>query len=184
METIIDRITGTFASYGGDKYGSEAVTQLQHALQTATLAEIEKAPVHLVVAALLHDIGHILQGRDLPEDDQMDLHDFHEELGYQWLVKHFGEKVAEPVRLHVAAKRYLCTVDKEYESKLSPASRKSYYDQGGEMGPAEKNDFEENAYFADAIILRKWDDRAKDPAFETPEIDHFVAHIQQCLIAQ
>ncbi len=114
----------------------EAVSQTEHALQAAELAEREGAPDHLVVAALLHDVGHLLDGQD--EDlANRGLDGRHEEAGYAWLAKHFGARVTEPIRLHVAAKRYLCAVDPTYLADLSPASRMSLALQGGPMDVSE-----------------------------------------------
>ena len=173
MSDIADRIFETFAARGDLAYGSEAVTQRQHALQAATLALDEGAANALVVAALLHDIGHILETAELPRDDAGDLDDAHEDRAAAWLARHFGPPVADPVRLHVAAKRYLCTIDPGYADTLSPASHKSYLDQGGPMTAVERAAFEAEAHFEDAVRLRRWDDRAKDPACRTAPLDSF-----------
>ena len=125
MSDVIERILHTFDLRGDLAYGTEAVTQRQHALQSATLAAAEQADSSLVAAALLHDIGHILDAAELPQGIETDLDDAHEERAYQWLLRHFGPAVADPVRLHVAAKRYLCTLDPGYAEKLSPTSFKA-----------------------------------------------------------
>src|SRR5215472_16930409 len=106
----VDEIFELFSTRGSAAYFGEPVSQREHALQAAHLAETEGAVDSLVVAALLHDIGHLLH--DLPEDiaDQgADAH--HEDVGHDWLARYFGPEITEPVRLHVEAKRYLCQVD-------------------------------------------------------------------------
>ena len=183
MHPIIEKILATFQQRGNEKYGSEGVSQLEHALQSATLAEKDKASVQLISAALLHDIGHILDEKDLPIDDSVNLDDLHEEIGYQWLKKYFGLEVAKPVQLHVEAKRYLCTVDENYEQTLSPTSRKSFYDQGGKMSATEQSSFEQDPYFNAAVKLRKWDDAAKIVGESTLGIEHFLPYLEKCLVA-
>lgn len=178
MNPIIQTIIEIFDARGDEKYGEEAVTQRQHALQCGLLAEEADAPGELIVAALLHDLGHIMSEEQLPEGLDEDLHDFHEERGYQWLLAHFGPAVADPVRLHVEAKRYLCTQDPEYAQRLSPTSLKSYYDQGGPMNEEEKKALEAAPHFRAALALRRWDDLAKDPEMKTPSIEHFVPYME------
>lgn len=182
MHSVIDRILHTFDVRGDLAYGSEAVTQRQHALQSATLAEQENAEPALIAAALLHDVGHILDADELPQGDDEDLDDAHEQRAYEWLLRYYGASVADPVRLHVAAKRYLCTVEPAYESQLSPTSHKSYLDQGGPMDATEKSAFESEPYFQESLRLRRWDDLAKDPQLETPPITHFRGILESCLL--
>jgi len=183
MNDIVDRILETFAARGDLAYGSEAVTQRQHALQSATLAIDEGAGGPLVVAALLHDIGHILDTTELPPDDAGNLDDAHEDRAAAWLARHFGPAVADPVRLHVAAKRYLCTIDPTYAGKLSPTSHKSYLDQGGPMTADERAAFEAEPYFKEAIRLRRFDDQAKDPARRTAPLESFRNLIDEAIEA-
>ncbi len=124
------------------------------------------------MAALLHDIGHLLKGQEEGLADRgLDGH--HEEAGRAWLAAHFGSEVTEPIYLHVAAKRYLCAVDADYLAALSPASRVSLSLQGGPMGDNERTKFESNAFFRDAIRLRRWDDTAKIPGLKVPGLDHY-----------
>ncbi|MEZ5949973.1 MAG: HD domain-containing protein [Planctomycetaceae bacterium] len=124
-----DQILELFAERGDSQYGHEAVTQREHALQCGFLAEQSGAPASLIVAALLHDIGHLLH--ELPDDaPDQGIDDKHENSGYAFLNRHFDPRVSEPVRLHVAAKRYLCTVDENYENQLSEPSRISLALQG------------------------------------------------------
>jgi [1-hydroxy-2-(trimethylamino)ethyl]phosphonate dioxygenase len=175
---IVDDIMDLFARRGSVAYHGEAVSQTEHALQAAELAAQEGAPDHLVVAALLHDVGHLLDGHD--EDlAYRGLDGRHEEAGYTWLAAHFGPDVCEPIRLHVAAKRYLCAVDPAYLAGLSSASRLSLSLQGGPMDAGECADFERNPLYHDAIRLRHWDDTAKNPGLKVPGL----AHHRRCLEA-
>jgi gamma-butyrobetaine dioxygenase len=167
-EGILDilRIGGESAYFG------EPVTQLEHALQTAALAEAAHAPNALVVAALLHDIGHLLHGLDEAIADR-GIDGRHEEVGNRWLGVHFNRAVTEPIRLHVAAKRYLCAAEEGYVDALSPASRESLELQGGPMTPSEVEVFEQTPWAWDALALRRWDDAAKVPGLEVPALDYY-----------
>jgi [1-hydroxy-2-(trimethylamino)ethyl]phosphonate dioxygenase len=169
---IVEEILDLFVKKGAAAYHGESVSQEEHALQAAELAEREGAPDALVVAALLHDVGHLLDGQD--EDlAERGVDGRHEEAGCAWLSRHFGPEVTEPIRLHVAAKRYLCAVDPSYLAGLSPASRLSLKLQGGPMNPAELAAFEGNAHYRDAVRLRLWDDTAKVPGLKVPGPSHY-----------
>ncbi len=171
-------IQAMFEAKGASEYGGESVTQLEHALQAAMLAEQSNSTPQLVLAALLHDIGHLLH--DLPEDaPALGIDDHHENSGYAFLIRHFSSAVTEPVRQHVAAKRYLCAVDREYLDQLSDPSRTSLALQGGPMNDAEVKEFEANPFFQDSILLRRWDDQAKLVDCETPSLNHFLDLIDQ-----
>ncbi len=183
MNEIVERIRQTFSQRGDEKYADEGVTQLQHALQCAALARQEQAGAAQIVAALLHDIGHILGNRDLPPNTAVDLDDHHERVGYAFLRNHFGDAVADPVRLHVAAKRYLCTSDADYHTKLSPTSYKSFLDQGGLMNSEELAEFKREPFFEQAIQLRHWDDTGKDPNAAVPAIDAYLDELSKLLIS-
>jgi predicted HD phosphohydrolase len=132
----------------------------------------------LIAAALLHDIGHILDENALPQDCDQNLDDRHETRAYDWLVGHFGTEVADPVRLHVPAKRYLCTVDPDYVNALSPTSHKSYLDQGGPMSEDELNQFQSELHCEAALQLRRWDDAAKVAGKSTPRVEDFVPQLR------
>ncbi len=175
---LIDKLREVLASSGGALYGGEAVTQVQHALQCAQSAENEGAPKHLVAAALLHDIGHLLH--DEFEEAQARGQDrFHENLGEAFLKDWFGPEVTEPVRLHVASKRYLCATDPDYFAKLSPASMHTLKIQGGPMNAAEIAEFEKIDNYEDALRLRKWDDLGKDPEMKTRDLEHFLNVVRE-----
>jgi len=166
--------------HGNDLYGGEPVTQLQHALQCAQLAENEGASAALITAALLHDVGHLLEDdfEDAPEHDSDRRH---EDLGDAFLSKWFGPNVTEPVRLHVAAKRYLCAVDPGYFDSLSAMSRHSLMLQGGPMSADEVAEFEANPHCKDAVRLRRWDDRGKDPQMKTATLGYFLSYAIRCV---
>ena len=165
---ILDKITAIFAMRGAERY-SEIVTQRQHALQCARQAEEAESESALVTAALLHDIGHLLQKHG-PEPAAQGFNDKHEDIGSAWLAQNFPPSVSEPVRLHVAAKRYLCAVEPDYFRTLSPASVRSLDLQGGPMSVAEVAEFEELPHFAAAVALRRWDEGAKVSDAETPHL--------------
>ncbi|MEM1200624.1 MAG: phosphonate degradation HD-domain oxygenase [Pseudomonadota bacterium] len=177
---LITQIESMIDKKGSDLYGSEAVTQRQHALQCAALAEAENAPASLIAAALLHDIGHLLE-KDFEEALINNEDRFHENLGEAFLKTHFGPEVTEPVRMHVDAKRYLCATDPDYFAKLSPASVHSLRIQGGPMDEGEAAAFIAQPYAKDAVRLRVWDDTGKDPEMETEPVDHFMIYVSQCL---
>jgi len=166
--------------HGSALYGGEAVTQLQHALQCAQLAEEEGAPPALITAALVHDIGHLLED-DFEDAPRHDADRRHEELGDAFLAKWFGPDVTEPVRLHVAAKRYLCAAEPGYFDGLSPASRHSLMLQGGPMSETEVAEFEAGPHAEGAVRLRRWDDRGKDPNMKTAALDHFLGYAVRCV---
>lgn len=180
---VIDQIRNAFSQRGNQRYGSEQVTQLQHGLQCATLARESNAPAFEVTAALLHDIGHILPDDTHGAEASHGLDDHHEARGYRWLKQYFPDRVSDPVRLHVAAKRYLCTVDDSYANQLSPTSHQSYLDQGGPMSPAEVAAFEAEPYFESAIAVRRWDDTGKVPGLKTLSLDALIDDIRQCLVS-
>ncbi len=174
---IIDRIERLFAERGGAEYHGEAVTQLEHALQAATLAEEAGGTPSLIVASLLHDVGHLLHGHG--EDcATQGIDDRHEELGVRFLAKAFGPTVTEPVRLHVVAKRYLTAARPGYLAELSAASVRSLELQGGPMSPAELREFEANPHFVATVKAREYDDRAKRVGFATPPFDHFRKYLE------
>lgn len=179
---VTREVVELFQQHGHSRYGGEAVTQLEHALQAAHFAEEQGASAPLIVAALLHDIGHLLH--NLPEDaPEHGIDDCHEDLGSRWLQRHFRSNVTEPVQLHVAAKRYLCAVEPSYIQILSNPSIESLHLQGGAMSQDEVKDFEKHPYFRDAVALRRWDDQAKIVGLATAGLDHFAKFINQVQVA-
>jgi gamma-butyrobetaine dioxygenase len=170
--SCLDEIAVLFAREGARDYLGELVTQSEHMLQAGLLAQHDGASDALVAATLLHDIGHLRrEGSGLELMAGTD--NSHAKTGAEWLTTWFGPDVTEPVRLHVAAKRYLCHVDAAYFSRLSEASRYTLSIQGGLMNEVEAEAFEGEDYFEDALALRRWDEAAKDPAAPTPELGEF-----------
>lgn len=153
----VGSVIDLLAERGGADYGNERVTQLAHALQAAAFAEAESGEAALVAAALLHDIGHLIAKRRPGTDDR------HEQIAAGALERLFGPSVAEPVRLHVHAKRWLCATEPGYFATLSAASVRSLQLQGGALRPDEAAAFERLPFAAAATRLRRWDDRAKVP---------------------
>jgi gamma-butyrobetaine dioxygenase len=169
--SFFDEIRAAFDRRGRESYG-EGVTQLEHALQAAWLAERAGAPASMVAAALLHDIGHMLHA--LPEDiAEQGVDAQHESIGSAWLSRHFGPEVSEPVRLHVEAKRYLSAAEPGYFDRLSEASKLSLRLQGGPFGLHDMRAFLLRPYAREAIQLRRWDDEAKAVGRATPDLEHF-----------
>jgi phosphonate degradation associated HDIG domain protein len=179
--SVIDRIITLFREQGNGAYFGEAVTQTEHALQCAHLAAQCGAAPALVAAALLHDVGHLLHG--LPQDIAASgIDGRHEEGGAAWLARAFGPAVVDPVRLHVAAKRYLCAVEPDYHAALSEASQRSLHLQGGPMSPEELRRFEEEPEFRAAVAVRRWDDGAKVPGQAVPGLEHYRRCLEGLLV--
>jgi phosphonate degradation associated HDIG domain protein len=179
---LVDELLQIYERRGAESYFGESVSVTEHALQAAHFAQSDAAPPALIVASLLHDIGHLLD----PPPEQID--DWacdarHEIGGARWLAAHFGAAVSEPVRLHVAAKRYLCASDAGYRQMLSPASIKTLKLQGGAMTSAEIAEFEAEPHHREALRLRRWDDRAKVAGLSTADLRHYVPLIERLAIA-
>jgi phosphonate degradation associated HDIG domain protein len=180
---VLERIDRLFAERGADEYHGEAVTQLEHALQCAALAERAGQPTAVIGAALLHDIGHLLDDHGEGYLDR-GCDDRHEELGARFLLRAFGPEVTEPIRLHVPAKRYLCATRADYIAALSPASVRSLEFQGGPMSVLERAEFEAHPHFRAAVVVREYDDAAKVAGLVTPPLAHFRAYLEACLRAE
>lgn len=166
------RLADLFEGRARRPYGLAGINQRAHALQSGALARSMRSPRPLVVAALLHDIGHMIH--DLGEHPAArGVDDRHEALGADWLADFFGPAVVVPVRQHVAAKRYLCAVDPSYLRRLSRDSLESLRLQGGPMSPAEVVAFQARVHWQDAVALRRIDDLAKDPTAPLPAFHTF-----------
>lgn len=175
--SVSAEILGIFQQRGAGAYFGERVSMSEHALQAAHFAQAAAAPPALIVAALLHDIGHLLA--DVPGDIaawSVDAH--HEQVGSAWLARRFGPEVSEPVRLHVPAKRYLLATNPEYFASLSPASVITLKLQGGPMAAHEVVQFERERYCREAVQIRHWDDLGKVSGLTTPGFDDYCALIE------
>jgi phosphonate degradation associated HDIG domain protein len=176
-EDPIDFLMRLFKERGDAAYIGERVSQTEHALQAAWTAEQAGGNSAAIAAALLHDVGHLLH--DLPEDcANSGIDDVHEERGASWLLRHFGPNVVEPVRLHVAAKRFLCATDPTYSGMLSEASLRSLHLQGGPFTPDEASQFQNHPHAEAAVALRRFDEQAKVPGLPTPELEHFRPYLE------
>ncbi len=177
-ETIVSFLADIFARRGAEDYLGEPVSMAEHMLQGAALAEAEEAGDELIAAALLHDIGHFTSefGAYHPSDTE-DRH--HDEAGAAVLEPFFPPLVTECVRLHVAAKRYLCATDPSYVAKLSPASVHTLSLQGGPMSEAEVSAFRRNPFHAEAVRVRLWDEAGKVAGAKTPGFAHYEALLQR-----
>lgn len=175
---VVEEISGLFEKGGAEAYFGERVTQLQHALQSAHCATEARADDELVVAALLHDIGHLLGG------------DFHAEIGVidhdrscvEWLrARGFSPRLISLVSGHVNAKRYLVAARAGYADRLSEASKRTLVLQGGPMSVEEARTFEESPYFKDLLRLRSWDEQAKEPDAVVPGLERYLGLIETSL---
>jgi phosphonate degradation associated HDIG domain protein len=182
---LISRIEAMFERHGAERYESgtcDSVSQLEHALQCAALAEAAGAEAPLITAALLHDVGHLLDG--VRGDEAVrGIDDGHERLGVLFLRAAFPAAVLEPIRLHVDAKRYLCAVEPGYYDALSPGSKLSLGLQGGFFNAADAATFLAQPYAREAALLRRWDDGAKVHGVTTPSLAHFARTARMCLTA-
>ena len=180
MNTDLNSIIQILLTKGGEQYGMEAVSQLEHALQCATLAEQNNSTHELITASLLHDLGHLIHnlGEDAAERGIDDRHEYRA-LGYLKTI--FSPAVTEPIRMHVNAKRYLCAVDENYWASLSLASQTSLELQGDIYSAAEAEHFINQPYAREAVKLRIWDDLAKVKDLETPGLDYFIPIMEKSL---
>lgn len=168
-----------FANKGALQYG-ETVNQIQHALQCAMLAEKAGSSDELIVAAMLHDVGHMIH-RDAANALVQGQDDAHEMLGAKYLAKWFGPGVCEPVALHVQAKRFLCRREPDYHGALSPMSQRTLELQGGPMSEVEASEFEKNSHAMQAVKVRRWDDFGKEVELATHPLGHFMSIVDRCV---
>ena len=176
------RLLLNFMEEKGQGYYDEVVTQLEHGLQCAALAEKTGAGKELLVSALLHDIGHLLVDEQNIKEGFLEQDLSHEELGADFLKAFFPAKITEPIRLHVPAKRYLCTTNRNYYEGLSDASKRSFVIQGGNLSKQEIAEFESNPALDDSLKIRIWDDQAKVSGCTTPTLTYYSDIIQQCML--
>jgi [1-hydroxy-2-(trimethylamino)ethyl]phosphonate dioxygenase len=176
--SIAAQILALYRARGDGAYFGEQVSMSEHGLQAAHFARAEGAPDTLILAALLHDIGHLLE--QVPEalaDWTSDAH--HELLGARWLAQHFGPQVCEPVRLHVPAKRYLCATDASYRGLLSCASLHTLELQGGPMSASEVAQFQAEHFHGEAVRVRRWDDQGKVAGLRTARLEDYTGLLER-----
>jgi 2-amino-1-hydroxyethylphosphonate dioxygenase (glycine-forming) len=181
-KSIIYEIKSLFKNKGNEDYFGENISQYEHAAQCLMMAISEEETQEMQVAALLHDIGHLL---DHAETDAMDVYGRkdHEEAAEAWLSERgFSERIQKVVKNHVKAKRYLCFKYKEYHDALSEASKQTMRFQGGIMSQDEALEFENDTNFIESIKLREWDDKAKIPNIDLPELDDCLEIVNKYLL--
>ncbi|MGD1097389.1 MAG: phosphohydrolase [Bryobacteraceae bacterium] len=178
---VVQEISALYAARGDDEYFGEKVTQSQHALQAAACARAAGADDETVIAALLHDIGHLLSA-----GHHADLgHIGYEQTAEPWLRERgFGERCIALIGAHVAAKRFLVATHPAYAAQLSDASRQTLELQGGPMSPEEAHEFAANPLCQEMVRLRAWDEQAKDPDAAVPGLDVYTGVIEQYLAAR
>ena len=174
---VVDYLLELLEKKGSDiQYGNEDVTQLEHALQCAEMAEEDNKSDAFITAALLHDIGHLIYEDKDPIHDGKD--GLHEDLGANYLSKYFGEEVTLPIRAHVASKRYLAAIEVGYYEELSEASKESLKVQGGIFSKEEAEAFINKPQMKEAVEMRRFDDQAKILNKKTPSVDHFRKYVE------
>ncbi len=179
-EQMVDELFAFMAEHGQTFY-DEIVTQIEHALQCAELAQQRDFGDEAVTAALLHDIGHLLVGEFEAQQGPPKQDFIHEEVGADFLTDYFPEQVTEPIRLHVAAKRYLCSTDPEYYDQLSDGSKRSLEVQGGRLSPDEQTELEGNPFLNVALEIRRLDDLGKLSDHNAPPIETYRDTVAKCL---
>ena len=181
MGLSLSDIEQLFATKGGEQYTGEPVTQLEHALQSALLAENEGANDALVTAALLHDLGHLLH--DLGATPTLQgVDDVHQYRALPFLRGLFDDDVLDPIKLHVDAKRYLCATRAAYFAALSDDSKRSLALQGGIFSPDQADAFIRQPGAEAAVRLRVWDDLAKAQGLATPPLSHYLERARRCAL--
>ena len=179
--SAVEFLLDLFARRGMQEYLGERVSVAAHMEQTAACAVADDAPDALVVAALLHDIGHLLC--DFSSDAlENDIDNLHEVAGAMFLQRYYPVSVTEPIRLHVAAKQYLCATDTNYINTLSPASVDSLRIQGGPMNAAQITDFEANIHHQDAVRLRRYDDDGKVAGLDIKPVTSYRDKLETLLL--
>ncbi len=178
--TLLD-IEALFHQRGGEQYTGEPVSHLEHALQSATLGELEGASDELVTAALLHDLGHLLH--DMPGSPSANgVDDVHQYRVLPFLRGLFPEEVTGAIQRHVDAKRYLCATRAGYQEALSEDSKRSLKLQGGVFSTKQAEAFIAEPGAPGSVRLRLWDDQAKRPGMPTPPLAHFLDRARRCVL--
>jgi phosphonate degradation associated HDIG domain protein len=184
IDTVIHEVFTLLTQSGGEAYFGEAVTKLEHAEQCAWCARQAGADDELVLAALLHDIGHLLEDEDAIRDENVGVVN-HDKIGERWLLERgFAPRLAALVGGHVDAKRYLTATNESYLDRLSPASQATLALQGGPMSPAEAGAFAHDPALRDILRLRSWDEMAKDPQWTGPRLESYRPLLEAHLAAR
>ncbi len=183
MRMTLQELTALLERRGESQYGMEAVSQLDHALQCANLAQQACERPSTIVACLLHDVGHLIAAeRQARSEAAADRDDLHEYIALPFLRGLFPDAVLEPIRLHVQAKRYLCRAEPAYWETLSPASKRSLELQGGIYSPEDAASFIAQPFAEEAVRLRRYDDLAKTAGLAVPGLPHYQRHLAQAAI--
>ena len=170
---IVDEVFGIIDGARDSEYIGEDISQLEHALQAAKLAVDANADDEAIIAALLHDIGHLCASDEAQRMGSAGVAD-HEALGAEFLRQRgFSDKIAQLVVAHVDAKRYLTYSNPDYYNRLSPASIETLIHQGGPMTEEKESRFERSDHFKDKLRVRSWDERAKDPTLQVPPLSDY-----------
>jgi phosphonate degradation associated HDIG domain protein len=185
-----DEIFEMYSNYGGGEYAGEKVSQLEHMVQAAQLAEEEGYDEEVILAAFLHDIGHISEAAASASSASSDPRRMgafgikdHEAIGAEFLrEKGFSKKVARLVESHVEAKRYLTVKDPAYYARLSEASKRTLEYQGGPMTEEEALAFEQYPLFDLIIKMRLWDEEAKIANKPLPDLERYREMMYRHLI--
>lgn len=180
MALTIPDIVRLFEQKGHEQYDGEPVTQLEHALQSASFAEDAGCDSALISACLLHDLGHLLHDMG-PTPTSQGIDDLHQYRCLPFLRPLFGDAVAQPINLHVDAKRYLCAGESAYFAALSVDSKRSLVLQGGIFNAAQAAQFRAKPHAEAAIALRRWDDLAKRADRRTPTLQHFIPYLEDAV---
>ncbi len=180
---VVDEVMGLLESSGGEQYFGEAVSKLEHSVQCAWHAGQAGADEELVLAALLHDIGHLIDVKGTERDERVGVVN-HDEIGEEWLLERgFSPRLARLVGGHVDAKRYLTATNEAYMERLSPASIETLKLQGGPMAAADVEEYAAEPDLRDMLRLRSWDEMAKDPNWTGPGLadyrDMMIRHLSR-----
>lgn len=167
-------IAGLLVKRGATHWGDEPVSALDHALQCAARARAASAADEVVLAALLHDVGHLLS------DAEETPFSHHGLWAARFLRPFVPPRVAWLVEHHVLAKRYLCTVDRAYAESLSLGSTRSWIRQGGALDRETRQELEGQSWLADALAVRRWDEEAKEPGAIVPALSAYRDLLEAC----